>query len=183
MRRKVSLLGTILGFLLIGCSTPTTAQHPASTHHQPATQMQPPSNSTPKKPLGQTLPISAIATIAGKKIELEVAKTPVQQATGLMYRTSLADNRGMLFLFSPPQPIAFWMKNTLIPLDMVFVRDGVVQALAQNVPPCKSDPCPAYPSIKTIDSVIELRGGLTKELGLKVGDRITITDIEPKASL
>jgi uncharacterized membrane protein (UPF0127 family) len=125
---------------------------------------------------GQMLPISAQAQMAGQRIMLEVARTPQQQAMGLMYRTSLAPDRGMLFSFDPPQPVSFWMKNTIIPLDMVFLRDGEVKAIAVNVPPCTTTPCPTYgpQSEVLIDQVIELRGGRAAELGLKVGDRVIV---------
>ena len=177
MNRQINALITILGIMVLGCSAPSSSQ-PNRTTTQPLSS--PPSvSSIPTK--GQKLPISATALVAGKKIKLEVTKTPEQQAIGLMYRTSLPDDQGMLFTFNPPQAVAFWMKNTLIPLDMVFLRNGVVQAIAVNVPPCKSNPCPSYPSSKIIDQVIEVRAGLTAELGLKAGDRISIQELSTKA--
>jgi len=112
--------------------------------------------------------------ISGKLIELEVARTVQQQTTGLMYRASLPDNRGMLFAFNPPIAVSFWMKNVQINLDMVFMYQGKVTFVAANVPPCRSEPCPVYGPGTVIDQVIELRGGRAKELGIKVGDRITI---------
>ena len=123
---------------------------------------------------GQVLPISARARIGDRTIELEVAKTPEQQAMGLMYRTSLADDRGMLFEFNPPRRVNFWMKNCLISLDMIFVRDGVVMAIQASAPPCTADPCPTYGPDTPVDRVIELRGGRAAELGVKVGSRIEI---------
>jgi len=127
---------------------------------------------------GQNLPISAYATIAGRKFELEVAKTPQQQQIGLMYRTSLADNRGMLFVFASPQLTRFWMKDTLIPLDMIFLRKGQVMAIETAVPPCKSATCPTYGTDTLIDRVIELKSGTTAQIGLKVGDRVKIQYID-----
>lgn len=126
----------------------------------------------------QKLPISAYATIAGRKFELEVAKTPQQQQIGLMYRTSLADNRGMLFVFASPQPTRFWMKNTLIPLDMIFLRKGQVMVIEAAVPPCRSTACPTYGTDTAIDQVVELKGGTTAQIGLKVGDRVKIQYLE-----
>jgi len=123
---------------------------------------------------GQVLPISARARIADRPIELEVAKTPEQQAMGLMYRTSLADDRGMLFEFKPARWVNFWMKNCKISLDMIFLRDSVVKAIAVSAPPCTADPCPTYGPDTAVDRVIELRGGRAAELGVKVGDRIAI---------
>ena len=123
---------------------------------------------------GQVLPVSARARIADRPIELEVAKTSEQQAMGLMYRTSLADDRGMLFEFKPARWVNFWMKNCKISLDMIFLRDGVVTAIAADTPPCTADPCPTYGPDTSVDRVIELRGGRAAELGVKVGDRIEI---------
>ncbi|MEG3863191.1 DUF192 domain-containing protein [Microcoleus sp. herbarium12] len=127
---------------------------------------------------GQVLPISARARIADRPIELEVAKTSEQQAMGLMYRTSLADDRGMLFEFKPARWVNFWMKNCQISLDMIFLRDEVVTAIAAKTPPCTADPCPTYGPDTTVDRVIELRGGRAAELGVKVGDRIEIEFFE-----
>ncbi|MEB3310952.1 MAG: DUF192 domain-containing protein [Snowella sp.] len=122
----------------------------------------------------QMLPIGAIAKVEQNVIQLEVAKTPEEQAMGLMFRTHLEKDRGMIFLFSPPRITRFWMKNTLIPLDMIFLRDGVIQSISPKVPPCKSDPCPSYGPFVEIDQVIELASGRAAELGLKRGDRLHI---------
>ncbi len=163
MTRCLSLVFITLSVLLMGCSQPTPAKPTASA------------TPTPMENLGQKLPISAIAILPnGNKIDLEVARTPKQQAMGLMYRPALPDNRGMLFEFSSPQPIRFWMKNVPVPLDMVFIRQGKVEAIAPNVPPCDTNPCPTYGPNTPIDRVIELRSGHAAELGLKVGDNVTI---------
>jgi hypothetical protein len=127
--------------------------------------------------LGQVLPIAAKAIMGGETIELEIAKTIPQQALGLMYRTSLPDNRGMLFPFAEARITQFWMKNCLIALDMVFLRDGKIVAIVANAPPCKSDPCPVYGPSIPIDRVIELRAGRAAELGLQVGDTIAIEPV------
>jgi uncharacterized protein len=123
---------------------------------------------------GQMLPIGAKMTVGKEIIELEIAETPQQQAMGLMYRKSLADNRGMLFPFEEARMTQFWMKNCFIPLDMIFLLDGKIQAIAPNSPPCQKDPCPTYGPSAFVDRVIELRGGRTAELGLKKGDKIAI---------
>lgn len=160
----------MLGTLMMGCYPPTSAM----VGTESSLQAQSPQN------LSQKLPIEAIAIAANRKFQLEVARTPQQQAMGLMSRTSLADNRGMLFLFSSPQPIKFWMKNTLIPLDMIFLRDEKVQAIAANVPPCKTATCPTYGPDTQVNRVLELRGGTAKEIGLKVGDRVEIEFLHRK---
>lgn len=124
--------------------------------------------------LGQMLPVTAKANLGQAVIELEVALTPEQQATGLMYRTSLPNNRGMLFPFEEARYAQFWMKNVAINLDMIFLRQGVIQAIFSEVPPCTAEPCPTYGPKTLVDQVIELKGGRATELGLKKGDRISI---------
>lgn len=173
MTHRVGWLVMVICILLLGCSLPLKAIQPNGTPTEA------PSSPVPTS-LGQKLPISARANFADKSIDLEVANTPQQQAIGLMYRTSLADDRGMLFPFDPPKPVNFWMMNVAINLDMIFLRDGEVKAIAANVPPCTATPCPIYgPGNTLIDQVIELRGGRAAELGLKQGDRITIQFLKP----
>lgn len=88
-----------------------------------------------------------------------------------MFRQSLGDDRGMLFPYEPPQQASFWMKNTLIPLDMVFVRaDGTIGRIAENTVPMSLDP---VPSIDPVSAVLEIRGGRAAELGLKEGDKVS----------
>lgn len=123
---------------------------------------------------GQKLPITAIVEINGEKIELEVAQTAPQQAIGLMYRDSLPPNRGMLFPFQPPRIVTFWMKNVSIPLDMIFLADGIIQYIEFNAPPCKTNTCPVYGPNVNVDSVLELAGGRASELNLNIGDRLDI---------
>jgi uncharacterized membrane protein (UPF0127 family) len=122
--------------------------------------------------MGQLLPVSVNAILGDRAIGLEVAKTPQEQAIGLMFRTELPDDRGMLFAIAPPRNVRFWMRNVQIELDMIFLREGVVQAIIPNVPPCFSDTCPNYGPDFPVDGVIELKGGRAAQLGLKVGDRI-----------
>jgi len=129
----------------------------------------------------QLLPISAETEINNQKIELEVAATKKEQDTGLMYRKSLPNNRGMLFKFKSPQKVSFWMKNCQISLDMIFLQDGVVEAIKLSAPPCTADPCPTYGPDTAVDRVIELRGGRATELGVKVGDRIEIEFLPQQA--
>ena len=126
---------------------------------------------------GQTLPITAIANIAGETIELEVAQTPQQQSTGLMFREHLEDDRGMLFPFANERTARFWMKNVPISLDMIFLNGDRVVGIAIDVPPCETEPCPVYGPEALVDSVIELRGGRAEELGVEIGDRIEIESL------
>ena len=166
MNRWLLLLPIFLSVMLISCSEPTPAKPPSTTLD---------SQLSASAPSGQTLPISGVAIVPnGTKINLEVARTPKEQEIGLMYRKVLPSDKGMLFQFPSAQPVNFWMKNTLIPLDMVFMRKGVVQYIAADVPPCTADPCPGYGPRTLIDMVIELRSGRAAELSLKVSDRVKI---------
>jgi uncharacterized membrane protein (UPF0127 family) len=178
---RLCLVSTTIGLsvLLIGCTYPS-ALPPASSPTE-ATQPVAPVE-TSQSNSGQSLPISAQATIGDQQIQLEVAQTPQQQATGLMFRSELSDGRGMLFEFEPARPVSFWMRNVLIPLDMVFLLDGEVQAIAANVPPCTTATCPTYGPEGAVNQVIELRGGRAAELGLQVGDQITIEFLQTNAN-
>ena len=102
---------------------------------------------------------------------VEVARTEDEQARGLMFRESLAPDAGMIFPFSPPRPASFWMKNTLIPLDIIFVRtDGTIEHIAANTIPYSLDPVASY---GVVGAVLEIAGGRAAQLGLKEGDRVS----------
>jgi uncharacterized membrane protein (UPF0127 family) len=101
---------------------------------------------------------------------VEVAGTGEQQAQGLMFRKSLAPDRGMVFPRDPPGDASFWMKNTLIPLDMIFIRpDGTIARIAENTVPMSLDP---VPSLEPVGAVLEIAGGRSAELGIKAGDKV-----------
>ncbi|MGL5058576.1 MAG: DUF192 domain-containing protein [Microcoleus sp.] len=123
--------------------------------------------------MGQILPVSVNIVVGNSPIGLEVARTPAEQAIGLMFRTEIPDDRGMYFPIEPARNVRFWMRNVFVELDMIFLREGVVQAIIPKVPPCLSENCPNYGPDVLVDGVIELRGGRAAELGLKAGDRIS----------
>ncbi len=101
---------------------------------------------------------------------VELALTPDQQEKGLMFRTELADNAGMLFAFPEESKRAFWMRNTLVPLDMVFIKkDGAIALIHQNAVPEYLTP---IPSQEPVLAVLELKGGVTEKLGIKAGDMV-----------
>jgi uncharacterized protein len=168
-----TLWGILLSgsLLLIPAGCRTMAVSPDQASPTPGIQQTSPESPGQK---GQRLPITAQALVRNHKIGLEVATTPEQQQIGLMFRTELAPDRGMLFPFDPPRPVSFWMKNTLIPLDMLFLYQGQVRAISSNVPPCKQVDCPSYGTNEMVDQVIELKSGRAAELGIKVGDRIQV---------
>jgi len=101
---------------------------------------------------------------------IEVATTDQERALGLMFRRSLPENGGMLFLYDQPQPAAMWMKNTLIPLDMVFISpEGKVHRIEANAEPFSTA---VIPSEGDIVGVLELKGGEAGRIGLKRGDKV-----------
>jgi uncharacterized protein len=112
-----------------------------------------------------------IQTAAGPdKFRVEVATTPAQLEQGLMYRRHLDPDAGMIFIFPQPEPTAFWMKNTLIPLDMLFVdADSRIVNIHERAVPMSLEP---IDSAGPVGAVIEFNGGTAKRLGIRRGDRV-----------
>lgn len=104
------------------------------------------------------------------RFAVEVARTPAEQARGLMHRPQMPQMRGMLFVYPKPQSISFWMKNTLIPLDMIFAdARGVITRIHENAIPGDLTP---IPSGGPVLAVLEINGGLAQRLGIRPGDRM-----------
>lgn len=118
-----------------------------------------------------TLEIVEIVTARGRtRFTVEIAATPAQQQRGLMFRKALAPDRGMLFTYARPQPAAFWMKNTLIPLDILYIAaNGRVLSIARNAQPHSQTP---IPSGGPVLGVLEIAGGRAAQLGVLPGDRV-----------
>ena len=125
-----------------------------------------------RSPAGlEQVPLTIQSGTATHRFTVEVARTAEEQSRGLMNRQSLAPDRGMIFPYDPPQQVAFWMKNTLIPLDMIFIRqDGTIANIAANTVPLSLEP---VPSEGPVAAVLELAGGRSAELGIKAGDRVS----------
>jgi hypothetical protein len=153
--------------LLAACTASALAGFlPHAVLRPSSAQAQAPSLVTfPSSPLG-------IQTRDGKRhgFKVEVASSPDERAQGLMFRRTLAPDAGMLFDFGRTEPVAMWMKNTLIPLDMLFIAsDGAVVNIAQRTVPGSLTP---IPSAKPVRFVLELAGGTTARLGIKPGDKV-----------
>jgi uncharacterized membrane protein (UPF0127 family) len=113
-----------------------------------------------------------IETAAGAKhsFTVELATSPAQVAQGLMFRRQMAADAGMLFLFERTDPATFWMKNTYIPLDMIFIgTDGRILNIAERTIPLTETPVNAVGPTR---AVLEVNGGTASRLGLKPGDRV-----------
>jgi uncharacterized protein len=118
----------------------------------------------------EQVPLSVRSDGRTHRFTVEVARTPEEQSYGLMNRASLAPDRGMIFPYDPPQFVSFWMKNTLIALDIIFIAPGGrILNIAANTTPLSLDP---VPSAGPIEAVLELSGGRAAELGIEPGDQV-----------
>ena len=120
------------------------------------------------------LPIESLRIVTDRGATLdfrvEMAMTPEQQRTGLMFRPSMPLDAGMLFVFPRPRIASFWMRNTLIPLDMLFIAaDGTILNIAERTE-TRSDQ--SYRSVGPVLGVLEINGGLSALLGIAAGDRV-----------
>lgn len=121
------------------------------------------------------------AEVGGQRFRIEVADTDELRERGLMFRREMAADQGMLFIHDDMAPIAYWMKNTYIPLDILYFDDRKKLVSAQlNVPPCGEQAlCPVYPSAGPAKYVLEINAGLAEQLKLKAGDPLKSDAIKP----
>ena len=117
------------------------------------------------------MPLTVItARGASHRFIVEVARSPEEQRIGMMNRSTLTPRSGMIFPHDPPASLAFWMRDTLIPLDIIFVRaDGTIARIAANAVPLSLD---LVPSGEPVALVLEIRGGRAAALGIAPGDRV-----------
>lgn len=115
---------------------------------------------------------------SGAVYRVELARTPEEQAQGLMFRESLPARAGMLFLFRESGVHRFWMKNTMILLDMIWMDEkGAVLFVSAGTPPCRADPCPSYGPETPASSVLEIAGGMAKKERVEVGSVLRFLDL------
>ena len=113
--------------------------------------------------------------LKGQQFSVEIADTAEKQALGLMYRDSLPADHGMLFIFRDEAPRSFWMKNTRIPLDIMYFSSRLeLVSVKKNARPCAVARCPAYPSKGPAKYVLELNAGMASALGLVAGDSMVL---------
>ncbi len=141
---------SVLLILALACAQRTPAPSPATTTTAAAQRIVLPDNYA---------------------VAVEVAADDATREQGLMYRDHLSDDHGMIFLFLQAGEYPFWMKNTLIPLDMIWMdRQHRIVHIANNVQPCKADPCPSYPPNAQAASVLELAAGVAAKHHLADGN-------------
>lgn len=115
----------------------------------------------------------------GFVVNVELAADDETRAQGLMYRDQLRPGTGMLFFFPQEGHYPFWMKNTLIPLDMIWIDAGKrVAHVKYHVPPCKADPCTSHAPNTNASYVLEVAGGVAQEHGLRAGDTLRFEGVE-----
>lgn len=161
MKRIAIRLMTALALGLAAC-TPGSAEKgagqatPAASHHPES-----------------GLAVVSLSVINGSKrhsFRVEVARTAAEQSRGLMFRNHMGPDEGMIFPMDPPRMTAFWMKNTVIPLDILFIgTDGRISNIAAQAEPYSERP---LPSIGAVKGVLEINGGRAAELGIVPGDRV-----------
>ena len=147
---------------LAACSPQAPAQNASNTSAEPAAE--------PGAQFGLPQVAVTIQSATGAHVfNAQVAATPEQQERGLMFRRSLAADEGMIFPYDPPSSVSFWMHNTLIPLDMVFIRaDGTIARITT----AKAMDDTPVPAGEPVAAVLEIRAGRAAELGIKPGDRV-----------
>lgn len=155
-------LTAVLALSVLLTATPAAAQVPASDFSSYAVGV--PNSGLRVVPL-------AIETASGlHRYRVEVAETPAQQARGMMFRPTMARDTGMIFPMEPPRPAAFWMRNTQVPLDIIFLSpDERVLNIAADAQPLSEM---TRPSKGVAGAVLELKGGEAARIGLRPGDRV-----------
>ena len=125
----------------------------------------------------EEMPLLIEATSGRFEFQVELAVSPEQRSQGLMFREDLDEDRGMLFDFGRSQPASMWMRNTYVPLDMLFIdAAGRITQIAANTQPLSDA---AIASREPVRAVLELRAGVTARLGIEPGDRVIHPLFEP----
>ncbi len=129
--------------------------------------------------LAAAAPPRPICTLPdGSIIRLELAVTDQEREMGLMFRDALPEDTGMLFIFDTEARWPFWMKNTFIPLDLVWLDGaGVITDLRTNVQPCRRDPCPSYAPRAPARAVLELNAGIAAVHSLTIGQKLRFANV------
>lgn len=151
---------------LTACNMPANGESPTAVCM--------PGKAAGQSPAGlQQVTLCVTSATKTHSFTVEAARTSAEQSKGMMFRTELADNAGMIFPFPDTRVASFWMKNTFIPLDIIFVRaDGTIESIADNAVPYSLTP---VVSGEPVAAVLELRGGLAAELGIVSGDKVQWT--------
>jgi len=118
-------------------------------------------------------PLGVKIKIRDHQFRVDLAVTPKDHIQGLSGRTSLPQERGMLFIFETKQQYSFWMKDMNFPLDIIWLDDKTIVDISKNVPVAATYPPPTYTPIKAVNRVLEINAGLADKYGFEVGDTVT----------
>ncbi len=155
---RPAIIGTILSFGLVTALAASCAAPAKATTDSP----------------NPSLPSVTLA-VGSATVTAEVARTEVQRERGLMFRTSLADGKGMLFIFDADSELSFWMKNTLIPLSLAYIAsDGTIRQISDLTPRSLA----AVPSERAVRYALEVPQGWFGRAGVKVGDKVVIPTLD-----
>lgn len=116
--------------------------------------------------------------VGGQRYYVEIADDDGERARGLMFRDELGADEGMLFVWREPAPRSFWMLNTRIPLDIVYIGPGLeIVGWSLDTPPCRTRRCPGYPSGAPAQYVLEVNAGEMERLGVEIGDPVRVGNV------
>ncbi len=179
MKKIIVSFGTVLlaTLVLTGCGLIPAGEVKTDTLDYKIDRLNPQSNQNPVM-MNVNLPVEKLIIVSGQnrhEFEVEIASNESQRKVGLMNRKNLDENKGMLFVFDFQGYLNFWMKNTLIPLDMLFIDEkGYVRYIIRKAQPCLSGndaDCAIYNSEEPAKYVLEINGGIADKLGIKPGDK------------
>ncbi len=163
-RQHYSIAGSSLLFAIVIVVLMTGACQQTDIEPEPVTPSEP-------APVAKSIAMPQASFPDGTIITLELASTPEERRQGLMFRPSMAADHGMLFVFDHEGLPGIWMKNTLIPLDLLYLNSrGEIVDIIENAEPCKVEDCPTYQPTKPSVAVLELAAGVVEAHGLKAGD-------------
>ena len=172
--------GLLLAGLLTACAregvgdgvgeAPVRSETPASAPPAAARAAVPLPPDAPRVDPGPVEPLEIVTSRGPVRFEVELADTDAERSQGLMWRGSMPAGRGMIFSFPRPVPQAFWMKNTYIPLDIIYIGDdGRIVSIAKDTEPLSEAPIPSGGPAR---GVLEINAGLSDRLGIMPGDRV-----------
>ena len=110
--------------------------------------------------------------------QVEIADEDRERYQGLKYRTQISEQGGMFFVFPDKSTKSFWMKDTYVPLDIIFINEELEVVNIEHAEPCEVKDCPTYESKRPVKYVLEIKGGLAEELGIEKNDKITVSGID-----
>lgn len=111
-------------------------------------------------------------------LTVEIADSPTERSNGLMGRTTMEEDHGMLFVFMEAAPLQFWMKDTLIPLEILYFDASGSFVNVAEMEPCTADPCPTYPSAAAAQYAVEVNPGFREQQGIGVGWKIDLEQVD-----